>query len=353
MPAPQSKPAPQAKPMRRSKPVQQAKPMRRAAMVCVAIMLVSSGACRWRGVNPLMVRRKTSPVVKQPPAPQPARQPLSGDAVQQAADPDGHPASTPADAHAALPADAKSATPPDSQPATSAAAQAPAPQPTVVGLSFDVIRVELPVSSAAITRRIWKYVDESNADPSLPALLARNGVRIGVAEGQSWPALRAMFTQAGGRTARDQLPMQNNQPGMIHMGPLEEGGMYFLHRRGGRVEGGTFEKGERFIRLDYEVPPEDPQTTRVRVMFETRGGQPHRRFVDQGGRIQEVTERGGRSFGELACTVTLNEGQFLVLGSADNADKGFRIGSWWFRSRSGKERSETLVCVRAEPFRVE
>lgn len=222
----------------------------------------------------------------------------------------------------------------------------------IVGLTFDVINVELPVHGAESSARIWKHIDESNADPSLPALLARNGVRIGVADENDWPALRAMFEQAGARTSRDQMTVQPGYPALINLGPLESGGMYFLHRRGGKVEGGTFDDGDRVVRLDYEIPPDDPSVVLVRVTLEARSGA-DRRFVQQAGQVRELAVRDGESFGELACSVRLVRGQYLVLGSAENADTGFRIGSWWFRSERGDSQLETLICIRPDPVRIQ
>lgn len=222
----------------------------------------------------------------------------------------------------------------------------------IVGLTFDVMNVELPAESAESSARIWKHIDESNADPSLPALLARNGVRIGVADENDWPALRAMFEQGGARTSRDQMSVQPGYPALINIGSLESGGMYFLHRRGGKVEGGTFDDGDRVVRLDYEIPPEDPTVVLVRVTLEARSGA-DRRFVQQGGEVRELAVRDGESFGELACLVRLVRGQYLVLGSAENADTGFRIGSWWFRAERGDRKFETLVCIRPDPVRVQ
>lgn len=306
-------------------------------MICVGVQI---GCTPWQNRRPLFARSDT-PKNEAP-------LPMTDD--EQAVE------NQPMHAQRETESDADSPSESESEAVTEAShASAPGVRPAVavVGLSFDVIRVELPLAESSIATDIWKYVDESNSDPSLPALLARNGMRIGVADGSAWAAMRSIFERNSARSSRDQLTMQEDQPAMIRMGKLEEGGMYFLHRRGGKVEGGTFEAGDRFIRLDYEMPASDTDAIDLRVTLETRGADSTRRLVSHDGKVQQVLATEGDSFGEMAYSTRLENGQFLVMGSGDSADKGFRIGSWWFRSQSGENRTETIVCVRPAPFRVE
>lgn len=343
------------------------------AMAMVVTFGASTG-CTWRGVNPLMVRKKDAGDQRVQPRPADADSSAKGSRNPRMTDSADAPNPSSSDAltersnsdelrqteQPRAVSTASNASPTgnrggmnqtgaplgDDAPGNSLSSVA------VVGLTFDVMNVEMPAAGAESSARLWKHIDESNADPSLPALLARNGVRIGVADENNWPALRSMFEQGGARTSRDQFSAQPGYPALINVGPLESGGMYFLHRRGGKVEGGTFDEGDRVVRLDYEIPPDDPSLVLVRVTLEARCGA-DRRFVRQGGEVRELAVRDGESFGEMACSVRLTRGQYLVLGSAENANTGFRIGSWWFRAQRGKSKFESLLCIRPDPVRIQ
>ena len=78
----------------------------------------------------------------------------------------------------------------------------------VVELVFDVVRAEMRLGGIRHSRKVWNHVDELRVAPELAARLARNGLRVGAASADAWPAVRARPESAEARGSRQQLAAQ-------------------------------------------------------------------------------------------------------------------------------------------------
>lgn len=255
---------------------------------------------------------------------------------------------------------------PDPQPM-----QAPATQPSLVDyaqtpldadgpesdvaalrLAIDVIRIELPLQEGAHqSGKLFNHVDESNADPALPALLARNGIRIGRAKRDDWPAMLAILEGARARSHRETRGLEPGHATLLRLGRVEAGKSYFVHTRDGGLAGATFEDGDKFVSVSYDIDSRDTQRVTLRVTLETRYDKAQRRLIAENGQIRAVNVNSGDVFSELAATLTLDADEFLILGGSEAAAKGLRLGSWWFRSDLGAEKLETLIFIKPQPVR--
>ncbi len=121
-------------------------------------------------------------------------------------------------------------------------------EPIVVRLHFGVLRIELPENDIRHSLKIWNHVDENIGDPGLTAILARNGLRIGVADQDAWPALKAIFEENGGRSLSREHTAQSGLPLLVDLGEVKDGDTYFLHSRGGKLSGGSFNAGVKRFR---------------------------------------------------------------------------------------------------------
>ena len=228
-----------------------------------------------------------------------------------------------------------------------------APEIVVIRMRFDVLRIDLPVDRITHSLKIWNHIDESVGDPALTALLARNGLRLGVAERDAWPAMRTLFEENGGRSTRAERVVQPGLGLTIPLGQVENGDTYFLHCRGGRLQGGTFRAGSKSFQVEYALDEQDPARVFLRVTPQYREKRSKTKLVEQGGEILSVRDHEGVVFDELTATATVEPGQFLVIGSSAEAEKGFLLGSWWLTSRLNMQEYETVLCITPQPVRIE
>jgi hypothetical protein len=223
----------------------------------------------------------------------------------------------------------------------------------LVELHFDVLRVELPRGTIRHSTKIWNHVDELNVDPRLSPLLARNGLRIGVAEADAWPAIQAVLDANQARASRRQQAVQSGYPLVLNVGDVHDGETFFFYDADGQLHGSAFPPGEKYVLVDYAVDPQRPAKVTLRITPEIHCESQDKRWTQEGGVYQEKPRYQGRMFSELTAMVSLEPGQFLVIGPSELADLDFLLGSRFLEHDQGGVRYETLLFARPQPFRTD
>ncbi len=252
----------------------------------------------------------------------------------------------------AAPPKQEPATPPIAPPVVRQAAGNTTDPVAVVTVHFDVLRIELPVDRIQHSLTLWNHIDESKGDPGLTALLARNGFRVGVADQDAWPAMKAILDANGARTSRRQQTATDGLARLISVGEVRDGDTYFIHRSDGGLSGGTFDAGEMLFRIDYATTEADPSRVILRVTPEFRAKRMDTKRVDQGGDIYTIRDFDGITFSELSTTWTLEPNQFIVIGPSRRTDRGYLLGTWWLTSSLNMEHFETVLCITPRVVRV-
>ena len=223
----------------------------------------------------------------------------------------------------------------------------------VVQLHFDVMRAELPIESVRQSTKVWNHVDELQIDPRQCAQLARNGLRIGVADADDWPAIQTILQVNQARCTRLQQAVQSGYPLTLDVGEVQDGETIFSYDAQGRLEGATFGPGRKYLHIDYVVAADETRRVSLKVTPEVHVETPDRRWTSVDGEIQEQPQYEGRVYSELAVTMHLLPGQFLVIGPGPQADVAHLLGSKFLEQRSGGVRSETLYLATPQLFRSE
>jgi len=222
----------------------------------------------------------------------------------------------------------------------------------VLGVHFDLMRVDVPVTETRNAGKVWNHLNESLGDPGLTALLARNGFRIGKGDQADWPALRAIFERNGAKVNRVARTAQDGTPLTLPLGAIADGTGYFLHRRGGGMGGGTFNAGQRTFRIEYTLDTDDPRRVRLRIVPAFTEQQGEAKPVERDGEIVMVRDPTGRVFHELAVDVDLGPGEYVVIGPSAAAAAGFVLGSCWLDATMNLQQFETVLCISAQPTRI-
>ena len=122
--------------------------------------------------------------------------------------------------------------------------------------------------------------------------------------------------------------------------------------RSGKLQGGSFQAASKRLRIEYALAEDDPSSVILRVTPELRENRAKKKYVERGGEIVVVRDREGRVFDELAATVTVEPGRFLVLGGSLQATRRFLLGSLWFTSKLGMQEYETVLCITPQTVRL-
>lgn len=223
----------------------------------------------------------------------------------------------------------------------------------VIDLVFDVVRIDLPIDGVRHARKIWNHVDELRVDPEVAARLARNGLRVGAASPDAWPAIRAIIDAAGAEVRRNRLVAQPGMPLTIKLASIGEPESIFSYGLDGRLVGKTIPAGDKLLNLDYVFHPELGDCTDLKLGFEIRHDRGTMTWERREGIIRQVPAVDRHLFREVTAVVTLNTDEFLVIGLGDQVTNEYLVGGrFLILERSGK-RFETLLCVTPQPFRVQ
>lgn len=224
----------------------------------------------------------------------------------------------------------------------------------VVHLAFDVLRAELPVEGEMNSLKVWNHVDGLRAGPEAVALLSRNGLRIGAGSSANWAAIKTILDAGRAKTFRDQLLAQSGAPLLIELGVASEGESIFAYNKDMRLQGKSFAGGSKILQLDYAFRPDLGGTTDLQVSFEIRrelGEMVWEKQAD--GSIRQVPGVERHAFDELKSALTLQQGEFLVIGPSEQAQNEYRVGSRFLMNGAGTSRREALYFITPQPFRTE
>jgi hypothetical protein len=221
----------------------------------------------------------------------------------------------------------------------------------LVELVFDVVRMDFPPDEVRHARKIWNHVDELRVGAELIPQLARNGVRIGAARDDAWPAIRAVVEVAGAQARRDQLVAQRGLPLMLQLAAVEEGESIFCYQENNRLVGKTFFEGQKILGIDYAFHPELGGCTDLKVGFEVRHDRGELTWERKGGIIEQVPAVDRYVFSEIDVLLTLNADEFLVLGLSDQGENAYLLGSRFLTVEQSGGRYETVLCITPRPVR--
>ncbi len=218
---------------------------------------------------------------------------------------------------------------------------------------FEVLRVDIPVLGIRHSLKIWNHVDESQSDPGTTALLARNGLRIGTASADAWPALRTLFETNHARSLHTRHAVQGVGPLSLRLGELGAGEPLFEYQRDGRLVGQTFDGGTKFLHIDYMLDPADPACTIVKVTLELRKFSTTRHWRNVDGVLREVPDYEGKLFSQLSAEVSLGQGESLVIGPSETATMGSLVASRFLTFEENNVTYETVICLTPQVVRMD
>ena len=220
----------------------------------------------------------------------------------------------------------------------------------VVDLAFDVIRIDMPADGIRHSLKIWNHVDEMRIGAETVAQLARNGVRMGIATDEGWTAMRVIFDACEARWEQQQMIGQRGLPLSIEIGAVESSEPIFYYDARHKLQGKTFSAGKKLVNLGFGYRPELGGVIDLQVGMEVRHDRGVMAWEKRGGVIREVPAFDRKVFHDLDVSLSLNPGEFLILGPSARAAETYLIGSRFFTRDEGGSAYEIMFFIAPKPY---
>jgi len=223
--------------------------------------------------------------------------------------------------------------------------QHPIDEATVVlQMVFEVQRVLLPPSAPAEEREIlWRYVDEQRIDPDLSEHLARNGLRVGIANRAGLAALRSLFNRLGAIDERTLQPVRSGYPLTLELGSIEESSPVFTFDREGRLSGRSFRGAVKYLHVDYDCT--QPPQTILRVTPEIFKESEQRDWQAQHGEIEFKKTYEGMVYEDLVVELTHGPDELLVIGPDMSSANRLVAGRALLTREYAGQTWDTVLCI--------
>lgn len=221
----------------------------------------------------------------------------------------------------------------------------PAEPVRIIYPRFDVVRADFPIEDVRHARKIWNHVDELRGDPAMHALLARNGVRVGVALPTAWPAIRALVESCDAQVRRDEFVPAPGMPLLLALGPIAEGDPVFAYGASGRLSGKTFAAGEQLLEVTYAFQPRLGAGTSLRIAFEIRSERGGMEWERDGDTLRPAPAVDVHRFVDLDATFTLNSDEMLVIGAGESGTNAYLLGGRFFATQLNGKPADSVIFI--------
>lgn len=181
--------------------------------------------------------------------------------------------------------------------------------------------------------------------------LARNGVRVGVANPEAWPAVKVILDAAKATLEPLTWEGQTGLPVVLPLGTVGEPQTIFSYGDSGRPSGKTFTTGQKIMQLDYAVHAHAGGSVELRLSFEVRHDRGEMTWESSGGVIRQVPAYDRHPFEELTAVLTVPPGAILVVGPDERADQEYLVGARFFDRAVDGSSVETLYFITPRPVR--
>jgi len=229
-------------------------------------------------------------------------------------------------------------------PLPAADAQPPVPR-TQLSVSFQLLRVELPLGAVSASQKLWNHVDEEALGSDQAMLLRQNGFRVALGQPPEWPAVQAILVASHPTLAkRKAVSLQTAYPLAIEDGQPKRDQTVFYYRPDGTLVGQSVDQSRNVLRIDHQIDPQDTDAVLLRVLPEIRRRETGLQMFRTQDGLKQLPAYEGISIHEVSFTVRVPDGWFLVIAPGPRVAQTGLIGRE-FMSCSGHDGRYEFVYV--------
>jgi len=211
-----------------------------------------------------------------------------------------------------------------------------------VALRMRVYQLTLPLGTLSLNDKIWRQLDEDALDSATTVLLARNGLRAGVAPQVRWPVLAKMLDTPGATSQEYVCQTDGRTPVVIPTRPNVPEQTVFYVDSDLELQGRTFDRCDNVVRLSMSRLKD---TTDMLVQVEpvvltgaievTRGAQ------EMG--VVRMTQPQEQTFRNLRLVTHVAAANFLVLAPLNPKQNSFSVGTRFLSDTDKVPPMETVL----------
>ncbi|MGW8255875.1 MAG: hypothetical protein ACWGMZ_00165 [Thermoguttaceae bacterium] len=222
---------------------------------------------------------------------------------------------------------------------------------------LDVFFVRVPFGDPRVNDTVWKEIDEQVFSTALRRRLMRNGLRVGVVDGQMPSSLANLLElndkppptdDVKGTNLNDlnKMPVVMRRHMQVRASEPSEiiaSGIYdqlpVLVSESGEVNGETFDQAQGVFNIKTYPLPDG--RVRVDLLPEVHHDQARQHWVAEQGMMRLDSSRPKKTFEELAISASLSPGGILVMTSLSNHQGS--LGHYFFTEDNGRLEQKLLV----------
>ncbi len=225
------------------------------------------------------------------------------------------------------------------------------PTGPILGVSLDVLRVDVPLGTLSGNDRFWNQLDEQSLGADRTVLLKRNGLRAAVGRAEAWAPIKAMLDSVDDK-------MVYREAVKLHQGPLAfqisdgpDDQHVFLYRPDGTMAGASFTASHNLFHIRHRLDEDDPNQVHLTVIPGIRQNQRRLEWAKRGQRLVRVPTFYGRTLHELTMGVRLSPGRFLVIGAGREVALPSVLGRTMLTREVDGKRYESVFLMTPEVIR--
>lgn len=198
--------------------------------------------------------------------------------------------------------------------------------PVALQTYCQIWRFLVPADSVSTSERLWNHLEESTVSVSDALHMRSNGLRIGVGNAATWPAIRSVLQDLDALTWNRAMVVDLGTPLCIEMRDLQAQLPIFSYTRDGGLEGARQAPGRLCLRVDQFMDLRRPGRAKITLMPEIRREKQLYAW-DLAKATGPVPRESVQDFVDLAVTITLEPGEYLLIGPSRSIRLTHLIGS--------------------------
>ena len=221
------------------------------------------------------------------------------------------------------------------------------PKTHVLVMGIKAVSIELPIGTASGSEEIWSYLDEEPIGAACVAALGRNGLRIGLGAGGTWPDLAKVLKRMTGRRFRQSRKL--TRPGMpvsFELKKRARATTIFTSHADRTLSGADYPAGHGLLRVLCTLDEDEPTTILVTGMLQIESVHRKASIATLKPTIGLVAEPIVYNFPQLTFQLSVPAKSYVVIGPGAQARRPSSIGQHFLvRERDGAKFETVLVLV--------
>ena len=213
-------------------------------------------------------------------------------------------------------------------------------------VQFRLLSIEAPAGSFSKSEELWKHVDEESVQAGRSGLLARNGLRVGLASAKAWDDLEGVFKRLSGRAvgqaSATTLP---GRPAAIPVKRHQPPQTIFVFYPDGSLSGADYPPGDDLLAVNCTLSQSDPSLVYLTVLPQVRSSEVRTTIVNrpEGPGYESLQEL--FSFDALQFQVEIRSQDILLIGPSADVRRGDSLAARFLVAEKAGMRYETVLVV--------